>query len=360
MSTPYSTMPSHHFWKNIAGPDVRVDDYSNLYQKKFDLGFDKGTRIATAGSCFAQNVRRELIARNCNFLDAEPAPTMLGAANRRRFGFDLFSARYGNLYSAAQLRQLAERAFGSGLGAGAFWERGGRFYDPYRPSVEPDGFASVDEMLLSRDHHLRAVRRVFAEADVLIFTFGLTESWVSREDGSVYPLCPGVLAGEFEPDRYQLMNYRVGDIVRDFTAFLDLIRPVNPDMKVVLSVSPQPLAATATRHHAALADSYTKSTLRSAVGELSEDNANIDYFPAYEIFTSPAFGMQSYEADRRTASRAAIDMVMNLFFLVHGEGYVPPMREDTEIVAARRAAAEAEARQYEICDDILLEAENAG
>jgi hypothetical protein len=38
------------------------------------------------------------------------------------------------------------------------WEKDGRFYDPFRPNIEPDGFASAEEMENSRQACIRAFR----------------------------------------------------------------------------------------------------------------------------------------------------------------------------------------------------------
>ncbi len=39
--------------------------------------------------------------------------------------------------------------------------------------------------------HLAAVRRMFEESHLFIFTVGLTEIWESTVDGAVFPVAPG-------------------------------------------------------------------------------------------------------------------------------------------------------------------------
>lgn len=51
-----------------------------------------------------------------------------------KFGYDMYSARYGNIYSARQLLQMLQRADGSFPREEACWETNSRFYDPFRPS----------------------------------------------------------------------------------------------------------------------------------------------------------------------------------------------------------------------------------
>lgn len=75
-----------------------------------------------------------------------------------------------------------------------------------------------------------------------------------------------------------------------------------------------PLAATATDNHVLVATTYSKSVLRSVAGELSEDHADIHYFPSYEIISShPARGM-FFEPDLRNVNPFGVDLVMRHFF----------------------------------------------
>jgi hypothetical protein len=54
------------------------------------------------------------------------------------------------------------------------------------PFAGPGG-CSVDELLDSRARHLRAVRTLFEQVGLLVLTRGLTEAWMSKADGAVYP-----------------------------------------------------------------------------------------------------------------------------------------------------------------------------
>ena len=356
MQSPYRRQKRHHFWKGVGSASVDAIDLAHLYQKKFSIGLDQGARIATAGSCFAQNIRRELIARDCNFYDAEPAPQMLPAARRHDFGYDLFSARFGNIYTVAQLRQLAERAYGHLPGADACWHTDGRYFDPFRPTIETGGFISAEEVENARISHLRAVRTLFEKADVLIFTLGLTEAWRDAETGIVFPMCPGTAAGEFDASRHEFVNYDVADIVRDFEAFMAIVHGVNPSMKFFLTVSPVPLVATATPHHVINATSYSKAVLRAAAGKLYDLHDTVDYFPSYEVFTSPVFEGCYFEADKRSPSQAGIDRAMSVFFGQHGERGAKPEPDEEELAreTIRQRVEAARARQQELCDEMML------
>ena len=124
-------------------------------------------------------------------LDLEPAPPGLAIAERQRFGYDLYSARYGNVYSVRQLLQLVREAAGLWTPANLCWPRGERWIDALRPGVEPEGLETADEVLALRAQHLERVRQLLDQLDLFVFTLGLTETWQHRASGTVSPLAPG-------------------------------------------------------------------------------------------------------------------------------------------------------------------------
>ena len=52
----------------------------------------------------------------------EKAHPVLPATIAARYGYGVFSARYGNIYTTRQLRQLAERALGGAAPVEDAWE----------------------------------------------------------------------------------------------------------------------------------------------------------------------------------------------------------------------------------------------
>lgn len=269
------------------------------------------SRIVTAGSCFAQHVARHLCERGHACFETEPAHPLLSAAVADAFNYGVYSARYGNIYTARQLLQLWRRATGAFVPVDDRWDQDGACFDPFRPLIQPGGFSSVREYVEDRRQHFAAVRRAFVEMDVFVFTLGLTECWVSREDGAVYPLCPGVGAGRYDAERHAFVNFTVDEVVADLGEFVASVRAVNPRMKMILTVSPVPLAATAGPHHVLSASTYSKAVLRVAAEQLSR-LADVYYFPAYEIVA--AAGNDYFAADRRSLLESGVAQVMALFF----------------------------------------------
>ena len=102
MLHPYADLPSDRFWRTGVAQDWE-NTLDDLYRKRFSIHASDG--IVTAGSCFAQHITRELKQNSFNVLDLEPAPEVLPPDQHERYSFSLYSARYGNIYTAKQLLQ---------------------------------------------------------------------------------------------------------------------------------------------------------------------------------------------------------------------------------------------------------------
>jgi hypothetical protein len=211
MSHPYQTLPAHRFWKrSIADvPPAAVDP---VVSAKFKIC--PTDRVATAGSCFAQHIARHLRNFGFNYFVTESAHPLVEHWVNDRHQYGLFTARYGNVYTSRQFLQLLQRTYGQFFPQDDAWPiGGGRFVDPFRPQIQPGGFASRRELDADRTQHLAAVRRAVEQLDVLVFTLGLTEGWISRSDGAAFPLCPGVAGGTFDEGHYVFLNLRVADVI---------------------------------------------------------------------------------------------------------------------------------------------------
>ncbi len=308
---PYKVQSKRAFWRAAVG----TRHYADLSDLWAPMPLRKTDRIATAGSCFAQHIGNSLAARGAGFMDMEPAPPLFNsAAEARSWGYGVFSCRYGNVYTTRQLLQLFDEAHGTRTPVERVWEKDGRFYDALRASVDPVGQGSAEAVLDLRARHLTAVRRMFAELDVFVFTMGLTEGWENNQDGTMFAVAPGTVAGTYDPSRHVFRNLRAAEISADMLAFWERLRTVNPRARVLLTVSPVPLAATATQNHVLVATTYSKSVLRAVAGELAEDIDDIYYFPSYEIISShPARGM-FFEPDLRNVNLFGVNFVMTNFF----------------------------------------------
>jgi hypothetical protein len=126
---------------------------------------DRKARISTIGSCFAQHVSRHLIDAGCNFFVAEKSPSEYSAEKKKRYNYEIYSARYGNVYTARQALQLFDRAYDYFKPRDGVWNKADKYVDAFRPTIDPVGWTSVEEVRNETRQHLKFVRDVFEQSD---------------------------------------------------------------------------------------------------------------------------------------------------------------------------------------------------
>ena len=327
MSNPYTSMPSKAFWK-AAIAEKNALEIEQLHSFKYAISRDD--KVVTAGSCFAQHIGRAMKAQGFNWFDAEPGPAtgLMTPELRKKYGYGVFSFRTGNIYTTSLLRQWVWWAFGKAAPSEEVWrDAAGRFYDPFRPAIEPDGFASAEEVMAARELTLGAIRTAVRECSVFVFTLGLTEGWLNVASGVDYPMCPGTHAGEFDAQAHVFKNYTSSEIHSALSEVIAFCREVNPDIRFLLTVSPVPLTATASGKHVLVATTYSKSVLRAVAGEVADAYDYVDYFPSYEIIASAPFRGMFYKPNQREVSPKGVDVVMGHFFAAMGiDAHAAPER----------------------------------
>lgn len=321
----------------------------DLFVPKFQISAQDA--IATAGSCFASHLKVRLPLIGINTIDLEPPPLGLTGELAKKFGYGIFSARYGNIYTARQFLRLIEEATGllTPNRRDIAWERNGRWWDALRPGVEPNGLDSLKEVQIHREFHLSRVRRLLMQMDVFVFTLGLTEAWLSNDESVVFPIAPGVIAGRLDPAKHFFHNFNYGEITEDLKKCVEIIKAFRSgkSFRMILTVSPVPLAATYTGQHVLVATMASKSVLRSAAQEVVNADENIDYFPSFEIVSNPWIGSNSYLSDQRNVSSRAINTVMEVFRTAYA--LEKPLKKVARGPATRRTDREIE------CEELLYD-----
>jgi hypothetical protein len=351
-SNPYSNLPPNRFWRSGVAeshPLTIVD----LYKKKFSIRQED--KIATAGSCFAQHLSVHMRKRGYNILDVEPPIAGMSLETAQQYGYMIYSARYGNIYTVRQLLQLIQDALDPRVRDEDIWEKDGRYFDGLRPTVEPAGLPSRDEVRAHRLHHLQQVKRLFDQADIFVFTLGLTEAWVHRKSGTAYPVCPGIAAGTFDSDLYEFRNFEYPEIHSDLVEIRELLRRINPNIRFLFTVSPVPLTATASNDHVLVATTWSKSTLRSVCGAMAHQFDEVDYFPSYEIIASPFSRGFFYAPNLRSVTNAGVDAVMRVFFSEHKLADTADVAQQTH-QTHRPSVPESADQDDVVCEEKLLEA----
>jgi len=349
---PYESLPQKAFWK-LSVANKSMFDISELWNPEFHI--KPSEKVTTFGSCFAQHIGNALKDRGFKWLITEQAPEGCNKELAKKYNYGVFTARTGNIYTTSLLKQWTEWAVGKKSIPEEIWEKDGRYYDPFRPRIEPNGFESIKELRMSQAQTIKAFKESIVQSDYFVFTLGLTESWFNEELGYEYPMCPGVIAGEFDEKKHQFKNQQFWFVITNLSDAMMLMKELNPKLRFILTVSPVPLTATKSGRHVAVATMASKSVLRTVADQLSTNRGDVDYFPSYEIINSPVFKGVFFEPNQRSVNPYGVNFVMDNFFkcLVGKFGKAKIVKQSVRPESESKVIA---IESDEHCEEALLEA----
>ena len=311
MAHPYKNAPNRQLWARA----VSTTSWPNIFdQETAKFNISPCDKVATAGSCFAQRISRYLRSIGRNFVEYEAPHPLIPEADHEKLGYGRFSARYGNIYTIRQLRQLLETAMGQVvLQPKIEMSENGKYIDLLRPNFNTLGFTTLEEAIADRAFHLACVRQMVEDMDVFVFTLGLTEAWECTNDGTIFGTHPSVSLRTSSSHRVQPVNFGYDECWSDLAHCISLMKAVNPSLRIILTVSPVALAATHQDQHVLLSTSYSKAVLRAVAGTAAASYEDLDYFPSYELFAfSQSYG-QFLADDLRDVNVRGVSNAMRLF-----------------------------------------------
>ncbi len=306
--------PAAVFWPNPAhSQDQSI--YNTLPFVHQHPLVNKQTKIGSAGSCFAFELSYGLQERGFNYLITErghrPTEGVYIDSYDPGRPLEKFSASWGILFNSPSFAQTAEHAFGH-RDLPKFLVKNtvdntDLYIDPFREGVF---FSSQKAYELDRESHRAASRRALQEAEVFVVTMGLNECWEVMGYDCFLSRNPNSLAVA------SMLRHRVltvEDNIRYMNRFISIVKNYNPNIKILLSVSPIPFLATARANdmHVVEANSHSKAVLRVAAHELCKQHKNVFYFPSYELVTTCT--MDPWDSDHRHVKPDTVKKVLHLF-----------------------------------------------
>lgn len=320
-SADFKVSVNRYFGKDIPDPKAvfwPAPNDERKYPSRFSLLpfvqkypiLDFDTPIGSAGSCFAQEIAKVFQEENYNYVVTErnDDPNNGIMVDNYECGdkYAIACANYGILFNTPSFRQLAERAFGvKPTKKLLFQSNEGYWVDPYRENVV---FTSKQAYADDYQLHLDATRKALEQSKVFIITLGLNECWQFR-DGSVLSRNPHHNMYPFVQPKVLSVQENVDNI----QAFFDIVKQHNPDLKLIISVSPVPFLATgrAKEHHIVTANMHSKAVLLVAAEMLVKNNEDMYYLPSYELVTQCL--KEPWAEDDRHVSRETVGQVVNMF-----------------------------------------------
>jgi tetratricopeptide (TPR) repeat protein len=259
-------------WPRRSGEADRVEPVT-LPGFKTGFSIRRGTSIFTIGSCFARNIENKLHELGFDI----PARSIIDFGSAGPAVLNNYTA--ASIFNEINWAINPETSFDPAL---YFYEMGEKVTDLHlggrwsRPVSK--------KVAVERRQQIQTVYQRLADADVLILTLGLAEAWYDRSLGlylNSAPL-PSLLAAH--PGRFVVRVMRQEEVCRYLRKSFDLIAQYcKPTLRCLLTVSPVPLSVTFRADmDVILANTYSKSVLRSAAEECCADYDFVHYYPSYE------------------------------------------------------------------------------
>lgn len=238
------------------------------------------TKIVAFGSCFAAHISAHLAHRGYDILTRKNTKAYV---NRMADG----------MVHTHAIRQQFEWA----------WEN---------KTPESPLWADYDETEFGYTEEAReATRSVFDAADLFIITLGLSEIWYDEPTGGVFWRVPPKERIDLSRHKFRVATF--AETLDNIRAIHRLIRTHRPQAKLVLTVSPIPLAASFRDVSAISANAASKAIIRAAVDEFFrlEQPEEAFYYPSYDA-VSHAF-TNAWGDDLRHIHPHILFFMMNMF-----------------------------------------------
>jgi len=156
------------------------------------------------------------------------------------------------------------------------------------------------------------VTRRISQCRVVIITLGLVEVWRDNiANVFINRLIPDMLRSY--PDRYELHLTNFVENLSNLERIHGLLSQFgHEDVQIVVTVSPVPLQATFSGEDVVIANTYSKSLLRTVAQEWAAAHKNVHYFPSYEIVQNSDRSL-TWEEDMRHVKGEVVRHIMRLF-----------------------------------------------
>ena len=255
---------------------------SQIKVSPLGIEIDHESTLLFLGSCFAENIGKKLLD-----LKFDCTVNPLGISYNPVSLFNLLERSLAEeQFDTSELDFANERYFSFDL------------HSIFSQSEAEDLISLANEQLAIQAERMKT-------ADCLIVSLGTAWVHILKKDDRLVNNCHKIPSSEFSK-----AILSVKDIVKAWEGLNKKLMKVNPNLRVVFTVSP-------IRH---LKDGFrenqlSKSTLHLAIEEICQDNKHCLYFPSYEIMMDELRDYRFYERDLLHPNQLAIDMIWEHFKL---------------------------------------------
>lgn len=332
------------FFNQIKNTDRPNNKWEVLYDKRVltvrnNRKFTLTQGFFTMGSCFAEEIRKALTARN---VKCYPEYRKIQIDSSRMKIDTLPQREHMNYYNTFSIRQEIERAAGLWIqDKRDIWELHGRdiqndalvagegsvFQDPYRRLVFG---RTADDLWEALSQINVVIKEGLTTAEACVITLGMTEVFKKKNNGLVCNQVPIYGGGAGMRETYFHAS-TFDENMTNMRTSLRLLKQLNPKVQVVLTVSPVPLHRSFNEHDIFVNNMESKCTLRAVAAQICREFDWVHYFPSFEIVWG--IGASAYmDKDLLHVKEEVVRNIMDLFLVSHCE-----MAQETPAVAEAHA-----------------------
>lgn len=263
-------------WGN-RNSDNRLEPVA-LPQIAAPFRLEKGDAIFTIGSCFARHVEVELERIGFRL----PIREMFSRPEFQDINWAVVN-NYGVPSIFNELSWALDPATPFDMAANIVEVSAGRFTDLHTHAGErPRPF---EEVARRRDTIIEVTRTV-RDCRIVIMTLGLIELWFDEQQGIYLNSAPHPRIIERDAERFALHVMSFEETLSYMERAMALLRShCREDQQVLISVSPVPMMSTLRSTDVMIANTYSKSCLRSVAEHICAGHDNVHYYPSYESVT---------------------------------------------------------------------------
>ncbi len=237
-------------------------------------------RIFTIGSCFANEIG-SLLTEN---------------------KLDVWNNQFGAVYNPISIHQLLEFGLKKSLPSSkSYLEAGGvhlnyHFHSSYSSLNKDELETKIKTSIAEANEFLKNGNRI-------IITYGTAFVYRLKSTNEIVANCHKVPSANFEKS---LLTE--AEIVDSFKNFHSKLKTMNPECKIILTVSP-------VRHlkDTLELNSVSKSILRLFCHSIANQFPEVEYFPAYEILLDDLRDYRFYKTDRLHPTDEAVEYIWEKF-----------------------------------------------
>lgn len=298
----------------------RANVFTTSPKTKFVLAED--ARVFCIGSCFARNVEEHLIYLGIEVLSKRVVCPKTESPIRPNG----FLNKFTTPSIANELTWLIDP-----VEVDSLLVEGEHGYIDHQlaPGIPPVSLERARERraFVTGDYFTR-----IRDADVIIITLGLIEAWQDTTTGIYWNATPSLWEIKRNPGRFVFEQTNYETNMLHLNRANEVLKAINPDVRIVITVSPVPLNTTFSGQDIALANCYSKSVLRSVAQAFADQNENADYFPSYEIISMSPRDAAFSSVDFAHVNDSHVGAVMECFAKAYMGGSTRPHPEYIELM----------------------------